>query len=227
MELQLNKVDYLNQIPVFKGISSEALEPLADMMEEMYVSKYSYIYRQGEMAKHLYFLVQGSVKIGSFNSEGKEMIKHILHPEMLFGEISAFSTEKHRNFAMSFQEDVVLCRVSADRFQILLGNSPELCLRMLSMIGRRLRNAERRLEALVFKDARQRIIDFLKENAQRRGKQIGYETLIQHNLTQQDIANFTCTSRQTVTSVLNDLKKANLIYFNRRSFLIRDLAKLS
>ena len=98
---------------------------------------------------------------------------------------------------------------------------------MLSMIGKRLRTAERRLEALVFKDARERIIDFLKDNAAKRGKRIGFETLIRHNLTQQDIANFTCTSRQTVTSVLNELRKANLIYFNRRSFLIRDLAKLS
>ena len=51
--------------------------------------------------------------------------------------------------------------------------------------------------------------------------------LITPSLTQQDIANLTGTSRQTVTSVLNDLKKSNLIYFNRNSILIRDLAKLS
>ncbi|MEO1713645.1 MAG: helix-turn-helix domain-containing protein [Bacteroidota bacterium] len=51
--------------------------------------------------------------------------------------------------------------------------------------------------------------------------------LVKHCLTQQDIANITGTSRQTVTSVLNDLKKENLIYFNRRSILIRDMAKLS
>ncbi|NRA51520.1 MAG: winged helix-turn-helix domain-containing protein, partial [Phaeodactylibacter sp.] len=46
-------------------------------------------------------------------------------------------------------------------------------------------------------------------------------------LTQQDIANITGTSRQTVTSVMNDLRKSNLIYFNRRTILIRDLGKLA
>jgi len=84
------------------------------------------------------------------------------------------------------------------------------------------------LESLIFKDARARIIDFLKDAADRHGRRIGIdELLVKHSLTQQDIANITGTSRQTVTSVLNDLKKLNLIHFTRRSFLIRDLAKLA
>ena len=78
----------------------------------------------------------------------------------------------------------------------------------------------------MFKDARERIIDFLKDSAKKQGKRVGFETLIRHCYTQQDIANITGTSRQTVTSVMNDLKKSNLIYFNRRSILIRDMAKL-
>jgi CRP-like cAMP-binding protein len=94
------------------------------------------------------------------------------------------------------------------------------------MIGNRLSNTERRLESLVFKDARSRIIDFLRSNAETRGRKVGYETFFKHNLTQQDIANFTGTSRQTVTSVLNDLRKSNLIYFNRTGILIRDMSKL-
>ena len=96
------------------------------------------------------------------------------------------------------------------------------------MIGNRLRRAENRLESLIFKDARTRIIDFLKDSAEKRGSKIGIdEMLVKHSLTQQDIANITGTSRQTVTSVLNDLKKLNLIHFTRRSILIRDLRKLA
>jgi CRP-like cAMP-binding protein len=53
------------------------------------------------------------------------------------------------------------------------------------------------------------------------------ELLIKHSMTQQDIANYTGTSRQTVTSILNDLKKTNKIYFKRNSILIRDIASLA
>jgi CRP-like cAMP-binding protein len=86
---------------------------------------------------------------------------------------------------------------------------------------------EDRLSSLVLKDARERIIEFLVDTAGREGRKVGYETLVKHQLTQQEIANLTGTSRQTVTSVLNDLRKSNLIYFNRNSILIRDLQNLS
>jgi len=96
----------------------------------------------------------------------------------------------------------------------------------MTTIGKRLKRAESRLESLIFKDARSRIIDFLKDSVERRGRQVGFEMMFKHSLTQQDIANLTGTSRQTVTSVLNELKKDNLIYFTRKSILVRDVAKL-
>ena len=94
-------------------------------------------------------------------------------------------------------------------------------------IGEKLRNIERRLESLIFKDARERIIDFMKEMAAKYGKAIGAEILVKHDLTHQDIANLTATSRQTVTTVLNDLKEKNLIYMERKRFLIRELNNLA
>ena len=96
------------------------------------------------------------------------------------------------------------------------------------MLGSKLVKTERRLESLLFKDARTRIVDFIKELATERGQRVGYETLV-HDfaLTHQDIANLTGTSRQTVTTVLNDLREENQIYFDRKRLLIRDLEKLN
>ncbi|MBI5917511.1 MAG: Crp/Fnr family transcriptional regulator [Bacteroidetes bacterium] len=80
---------------------------------------------------------------------------------------------------------------------------------------------------LIFKDARARIIDFLKESATKRGRQVGFEVLFKHCLTQQDIANQTDISRQTITSVFNELRKENLIYSDRNSILMWGIGKLS
>jgi CRP/FNR family transcriptional regulator, cyclic AMP receptor protein len=91
----------------------------------------------------------------------------------------------------------------------------------------KLQRLEERLSSLILKDARERIIEFLVDTADKEGRQIGYEILIKLRITQQDIANLTGTSRQTVTAVLNDLRKSNLIHFTRNSFLIRDMAKLA
>ena len=73
---------------------------------------------------------------------------------------------------------------------------------------------------------RTRIIEFLKDAAAWKGEKVGFETMIQTRLTHKDIASLTGTSRQTVTTILNDLKEKNLINFNRKQILIRDLEKL-
>ncbi|MEM6724145.1 MAG: helix-turn-helix domain-containing protein, partial [Bacteroidota bacterium] len=78
-----------------------------------------------------------------------------------------------------------------------------------------------------FKDSRARIVEFLKELADERGQSVGFETVVRGFMTHQEIANLTATSRQTVTTVLNDLRNKNLITFNRRRLLIRDLENLS
>ena len=85
---------------------------------------------------------------------------------------------------------------------------------------------ERKLELLVFKDARTRVIEFLKDAAAWKGKKVGFETMIPTRLTHKDIAALTGTSRQTVTTILNELKDKNLINFDRKKILIRDLAAL-
>jgi CRP-like cAMP-binding protein len=58
------------------------------------------------------------------------------------------------------------------------------------------------------------------------GKQVGMEILVRHNMTHQDIADLTGTSRQMVTAVLNQLKRENLLYFSRKKILFRDLNAL-
>ncbi len=85
---------------------------------------------------------------------------------------------------------------------------------------------ERRLEALVFRNSRNRILEFLVETTACRGQRMGYEWVIRGPLTHRDIASLTATSRQTVTTLLNDLRAMKLLHFDRKRLLIRDLDQL-
>jgi CRP-like cAMP-binding protein len=135
--------------------------------------------------------------------------------------------EKRVDFAKSMNSGVEYFTVDKKVFAQLMKSNAEMSSAFMADIGKRLTRAESRLESLIFKDARSRIIDFLKDSLEKRGRQVGFEVMFKHSLTQQDIANLTGTSRQTVTSVLNELKKENLIYFTRKSILVRDVAKLA
>ena len=50
-----------------------------------------------------------------------------------------------------------------------------------------------------------------EELMQKRGERVGFETVVRKFLTHQEIANITATSRQTVTTVLNDLRSRDII----------------
>ena len=223
-----NDIDYtIDRVPLFEGMTSAEKAVLKEMMELLVIPKYHFIYKQGERPEYIYVLAEGTVKIGAFSDDGREILKQILHPQALFGELSLVTDTPYNNYALALEKNVAAYRIRVEQFKRLMRQSVNLNFNILSVIANRLSNTERRLESLVFKDARGRIVEFLRQNAEQHGTQIGYETLFKHNLTQQDIANFTGTSRQTVTSVLNDLRKENLIYFNRRRILIRDLASLA
>ncbi len=79
---------------------------------------------------------------------------------------------------------------------------------------------------MVSKDAKTRLSSFLKDWAEREGVQEGKKYTINNYLTQADIAQIICTSRQTATLLLNELEEKNIIYYNRKEIIIDDLSKL-
>jgi len=227
MAAQNSKLWHLEQINLFKNLSDKELEELDDLTVIKTADKNQFIYFPKEPSKILFFLKAGRIKIGSYSQDGKEIIKAILYPGEVFGEMGIVGEESREDFAVAMDADTRMCTLHVDQFMKMMHENSQLSLAVTKNIGEKLRNVERKLESLIFKDARERIIDFMKEMAMKYGKKIGVEVLVKHDLTHQDIANLTATSRQTVTTVLNDLKEKDLIYMERKRFLIRELDKLA
>jgi len=123
-------------------------------------------------------------------------------------------------------EDTNLCCMNNEEMKALMKDSSSVSMFMLKVMGSRVLNMENRLESLVFKDSRSRIVEFLVDEVEKKGQRIGYEYVLRGFLTHQEIANITATSRQTVTTLLNDLRNRNIITFDRRRLLVRDLDAL-
>jgi CRP-like cAMP-binding protein len=217
---------HLENFNLLESLSSDEKMKMAEMIRDKSIKKGEYIYFPEEASKNIYFLKEGRVKIGSYSDDGKEIIKAILQPGEIFGELSLVGEEKRIDFAQAMDNKVVICSMQMQDMEMMMQKNASLNFKVTKLIGFRLRKVERRLESLIFKDARTRIIEFIKDMAQEQGKKIGSEILVKHFLTHQDIANLTATSRQTVTTVLNDLKEKDLIYMERNKFLIRDIDKL-
>lgn len=199
--------------------------PYKDNAPKTY-KKGQYIYLQSEQANKVFFVAKGKVKIGTYSESGKEITKSFVQVGEFFGELALLGEGKRRDFAVA-TESTTIYTLTTGEMQHKMKQSFSLNMFIMNKLGKRLRKIEHRVESLVFKTSRDRIVDFLKEQAAERGVRIGYEILVRGFLTHQEIANITATSRQTVTTVLNELRNKNLIYFNRRKLLIRDMAKLA
>jgi hypothetical protein len=226
MNLQQKKT-FLASIPVFATLSGVELEMLAGIAHNRRSPKFQFVFMPDEPADYMFMLIKGRIKTGTFSNDGREVIKEILHPGAVFGDLALAGETNRSDYAQVLYDEAEFLAIKVTDFQQLMSNNQRLLFACLQHIMHRLQRVEERLTKLVLKDARERIIEFLVETAGKEGRQVGFETLVKHHLTQQDIANITGTSRQTVTSVFNDLRKSNLIHFNRNSILIRDLEKLS
>lgn len=187
--------------------------------------KGEYIYMPDQSSDKIYFINKGRVKVGTFGDNGKEITKAILGKGEVFGELALVGENIRRDFAY-VMEDAELCIITVDEMKLLLKDHNGLSLFLMKIMGSRVLAMESRLESLVFKDSRSRIVEYLAELVESNGQRVGYEWVVRNFITHQEIANLTATSRQTVTTVLNELRTDNLLTFNRKRLLVRDLDKL-
>lgn len=144
------------------------------------------------------------MKISTHSADGREVIKSVLHPNAMFGERGLIGELEKQDFAQALKEEVQLYTIRVSDFQMMMRRNFDLSNQVMQLFGNQLIQTENCLESLLFK-MRTRIIEFISLMADQ-GRKVGFEMLLKHSLTHQDIANITCTSRQTVTLVLNELK---------------------
>lgn len=194
-----------------------------DQHSHLTFARGEYVFLPEENADKIYFVSEGRIKIGSYSDDGKEITKAILGPGEVFGELALLgSSDKRRDFAFAMEKSTT-CVLTLQEVQALMREYNNFGLFMMKIMGRRVLKMEKRLESLVFKDSRTRIVEFLHQLAIEKGQRVGYETLVRKFMTHQEIANLTATSRQTVTTILNELRSKNILTFDRKRMLVRDM----
>lgn len=217
---------YFESVNLYRILCPHKVKNMAETHKFLTFKRDQFIYMPEESSTHIYMIVNGRVRLGHYLDNGEEVITAILTQGEIFGELAMAGEDKRRDFAQAM-DNATICPLTTAQLKELMYGDKELSFKILKLIGLRIMKLERKLELLVFRDARTRIVEFLRDTAAWKGVKVGFETMIPTRLTHKDIASLTGTSRQTVTTILNDLKDKNLINFNRKQILIRDLDKLA
>lgn len=226
MKSRKTKTWYLKQINLFNGMSPTLGKKVDDMTDMIEFVKGDTIFVGNDPATHIYILKSGRVKVSQTTDKGKELIKEILQPGEIFGECALSGSDVHLNEATALDADVLICVLKVEDLKELITLHPTLGLAVTASLGEKLARLDRKLESLIFKDAHGRVVDLLYKMATEFGRKNGDALLIEHNLTHQDLANLTATSRQTVTTILNELAETGVIRMERKKVFVNDMSAL-
>ena len=219
------KLWYLQNFNLFKEVDEQTLMEMAVNSHMSRSKKKEVIYFPEEPSDTIYFLKGGKIKLSRISPDGQTTTLALLGAGEIFGESAILGQETHENIA-EVVEDALICAIDKRVFQELLEKSNMLNRSVNTLIGDRIRSVESKIEDLVFKDAHERVVDFLARYVKTFGKQLVDIWEVRPFLTHQEIAELTATSRQTVNAILNELKSEGKIDFSRQYLRVPDLQDL-
>lgn len=217
---------YLRDHKLFWTLSMSQIKQLCIITGFKKAKKGDIIYFSSSDLPRIFLLKKGNIKIVSVDDDGNETIKEILQKGDLFGELSLEQDNEVNEYAKALTDEVSICSFLLSDFEDLLVRNPSLALSYTKFVGLKMKRIKNNYANLVSKDAKTRLQTFLKDWAEREGKYEENKVTLDNYLTQTDIAQIICTSRQTATLLLNELEDNNLIYYTRKEIIIGDISKI-
>jgi CRP/FNR family cyclic AMP-dependent transcriptional regulator len=208
-------------------LSDEEYKELKVQHSVIEVPKGEYIYFEAYNHNKIYFVKEGTIKIGYIDDDGNEKVKEIIRKGELFGQFSLERDNLNGEFAQAYKDSVSICAFTIDDFERLLKNRPDLALSYSKQVGAKLRNIENRLINLLNRDVKTRLIHFLWQLVEQNlGENTAEGFCMPNYLTHEDIAGLIGSSRQTVTTLINELETEGIISYNRQEICFLDVKKL-
>jgi len=178
---------------------------------------------ENDWGSSVYFILEGWVKIRTYNLDGKEVTLNILGKGELFGEMAPLDEVPRSTDVMTLMATVI-GNMPAQDFVQLLQSEPQAGIRLAQLMARRLRQVNRRLR-LRESDSVSRVADIILFLADGRGK-VSEQGIEIPNLPHRELSSLSGLARETVTRVLSKLERKGLIVRDRDILCIPDIDAL-
>lgn len=213
------KPGYLWEHDLFRDLPERDRGAIERMTTLTNVPRGRVFYRPEDVGEVIFLLKEGRVQLYRISPEGKKLVIATLGPGALFGEMALLGQQMHHAFAEALDDCVIMIMSRTDLERLIL-NNPSVGLRMLEITGKRLADAQLRLEDMAFKGIPARLATLLLRLAAEQGGNVIT------GLTHQDLAEIIGTYRETATQVLNDMKAQGLIRIGRKRIELLDVERL-
>ncbi len=215
--LNTGKVNILQESLIFSGLNDRELAELAGMATERSFMPGEFVFWEDDAPNWFYVVMEGKVKILKHSPLGKEFIIAFFSPGEMFGEVAVFENKPYPASAQAVVKTKVLA-INSQNFLSFLAAYPAVALRIISILGGRLRDAQNRLRDLAVERVEQRLAKILLMLFSKFGDTLPF--------TRQEIADMSGTTTETAIRVLSRLKDGSIIRSTRGKIIILDETKL-
>jgi CRP-like cAMP-binding protein len=209
----------LQRSPLFRGLSSPALERIAALAVQRSFRNGEIVFSQGDPGDALYAVVTGKIRISSGAADGREIFLNIMEPGDTFGEIALLDGGTRTASATAIVPSELVA-IRREHFLALLGREPQVALELLRLCGERLRWTSGLVEDAALLDAPARLAKRLLSLGQFHGQRTGHGITLR--ISQEDLASFLGVSRQVVNQYLQGWKGRGWIDLGRGVVTVRD-----
>lgn len=214
---KVDKVQVIKQSSIFSRLNDEELDELSALATERNLNSGEFVFWEGDSPDWFYIVARGQVKALKHSSSGKEFIIAFFGPGEMFGEVALFENKTYPASAQAVSESRVL-GIKREDFLSFLKNRPQVALRIINVLGGRLRDAQARLRDLAAERVEQRIARTLLMLNAKLGPTLPF--------TRQEIADMSGTTTETAIRVMSRLKHGGIIRSIRGKTVIIDELKL-
>ena len=213
--------DFLSTVSVFSNLSDDELNKVNKFVELRKYPKGSMVILEEEYGDIIFIVMKGTIKITRVNDEGREVILSLLGISEIFGEMSIIDGESRSANALA-QESCELLAIKSEDFLALLKSNFKVSFALMGELAKRIRKSDLHIEALSLSDAEHRIGVSILNLAEEMGVIRKGMVTIENLPYQQDIANMSGTSRETVSRILKTFEDRNMVTKTGHRLIIPD-----
>lgn len=219
-------VSSLAAVALFSGLSPEEVRLLAGRFVRKRYAQGELLFTEGDPCRGLHIVESGKVRIFKSSASGREQVLAVEGPGGSVAELPVFDGGTYPA-SVSAIEDSQILFVSRQDLRTFCLEHPEVALKMLAVVGGRLRRLVGIIEELSFTTVRQRLVGALVRQAQTAGRQTAEGIEFELPGTHQEMAHQLGTVRELVSRNLMRLQAEGLLHVEARSIVVRDLPGLS
>jgi CRP/FNR family transcriptional regulator len=224
-DMKENAETVLRKTPLFASLTENEMHALAGRVSKRRLQRGELLFAEGDSCKGLYLVASGKIRIFKLSSAGREQVLAIEGPGSSFAELPVFDGGNYPA-AASASEDSELVFISRRDFQDFCREHPDVALKVIAVVGSRLRRLVGIIEELSFTTVRQRLIALILQLAEADGTPSKDGIRLELTKSHQDFAAELGTVRELISRNLSRLQAEGFLEVEGRKLVVKDRAGL-